>query len=126
MMSQSHNLSFPQGLKSLILAILSGVAKEAAEEEGAKTSAAKAAERSKALIAALKRCATQNPAFSAACEAAAENTALVAVLKPFNPACEKHTTWEPGRCATQKQNFFAACKASRKNGFTGEVRGKRS
>jgi len=51
------------------LAEPSGTAEEAAGKVKSVTSAAKAADKNKVLIAALKRCATQNQTFSAACEA---------------------------------------------------------
>jgi len=47
----------------------SGTAEEAAEKVESVTSAAKAADQNKVVIAALKRCATQNQTFSAVCEA---------------------------------------------------------
>jgi len=48
-------------------------AKEAAEKVESATSAAKAANGNKSLIAALKRCATQELTFHAACKAAFKN-----------------------------------------------------
>jgi hypothetical protein len=47
----------------------SRTAQEAAQKVGSVTSAAKAADQNKAVIAGLKRCATQNQTISAACEA---------------------------------------------------------
>jgi hypothetical protein len=62
-------MSGPQWLKSAFLEALSGTGEEAAEKVESATSAAKAADGDKGLIAALKRCATQKLNFSAACEA---------------------------------------------------------
>jgi len=62
-------MSGPQGLKPAFLAAPSGTAEEAAEKVESATSAAKAADGDKGLIAALKRCATQKLIFSAACKA---------------------------------------------------------